>query len=104
MTDAPLPLLHRPRGSTELLEGSVKANVTLDMGVELALSRDGIHVDTAWHPAVWVGDPGTTRTARTTAVIELDDAYPEELYGLYARLDVANGETPVIHVGRVHLY
>lgn len=89
-----------PRGSTEYVEASVTADVTLNMGVELALTRGGTgHV---WIPATWQGDPGTTRTARTAAPVTFDDDYPQPSYTLYARL-TDTPEEPIIRVGTVYV-
>lgn len=93
-------LLSLPRATAEFLQGAIEASVTLDTeGVELALARDDVYT---WLPAVWIGNPGTTRTARTTSTVDLS-TYPEEQYGLYARV-TATPEVPVIYVGRVFLY
>ena len=96
------PLLSLPRTTHEYLEATIgPANVTLDTEtVELSLTHGD--ADHAWLPATWLGEPGTTRVARTTSPVDLS-SYDEEQYGLYVRV-TATPETPVIYVGRVRIY
>jgi hypothetical protein len=89
-----------PRGSTEYVEATVTIDVTLDMTVELALTRG--NNDHTWLPATWEGDPGTTRTARTTVPVTFDDDYPHTAYTLYARL-TDTPEEPIIRAGTIYI-
>lgn len=86
-----------PRGSVEYVEATVTADLTLDMTIELSLSRGNTHT---WLPATWQGAAGTTRVAQTTSPITFGDDYPYSSYSLYARLADAP-EAPIIYIGPV---
>jgi hypothetical protein len=98
--EVPVNPISIPRGSVEYVEATLVADVSLDMGVEIALGR-GSETKT-WLPAVWAGDSGTTRTARTASPVEFDDTYPRSAYSLYVRL-TDTPEEPITRVGTVYI-
>lgn len=89
-----------PRGSIEYIESTIPSDVPLTMGVEMSLTRGGS--DPVWLPAEWKGDPGTTRTARSSAPITFDDNYPHAAYTLSVRLS-DSPEIPIIRVGTIYI-
>lgn len=104
-----LPTNQIPVGSIDFVEATVTdANGSdLDMGVEIAITRDGALTHT-WLPAEWEGDPAATRNCRTASVVDtdlLDDADPTmsgTRYAVYVRLD--NGAAhPIVQVGWIVL-
>jgi hypothetical protein len=61
-----------PAGSIEYVVVTVTSDVTLGtQPVVLSLDK-GV----TWLPCTWVGDPGTTRKARTTDTVTFDPAMP----------------------------
>lgn len=68
MTTTTVDTVEVVTGSVDYLEATITANVDLSgMPVALALVVRG--QDPTWLTADWVGDPTTTGTARTSAVV-----------------------------------
>lgn len=59
-------------GSVVYIEATVTADVTLD-AQPVTLSVDG---GTTWLAAGWLGVAGTTRTARTSAAVNVASTFP----------------------------
>lgn len=96
----------RPAISLEYLEISITAALTLDaQTVEFAFQLDGDQTSPAgadWHAATWIGDEGTTRTARLLVgpggALVLEAGY----YNVWYRVD-ATPEIPARVAGRLEL-
>ena len=82
-----------PEGSVEYLFADVTADQTLDaQPVEIGVGRT---VDTAaWEAATWLGDAGTTRTAR----ILLDGTLEVGKHLVFVRV-TDNPEVPIVKAG-----
>lgn len=81
-----------PVGSSEYLKAPITADVELDAQT-VQLSKDG---GTSWLAAEWVGDAGTTRTARTSSPV----AWTRGTYHVYAKL-TDSPEVPIVKCGTV---
>jgi len=79
-------------GSVEFLKVEVTSTETLNT------QPVSIHFDGTEYPAEWVGDVGTTRLARTTNVVTIDQE--PGVYSLVAEWHDAS-ETPLIRGGYV---
>lgn len=90
-----------PYGSVEYVKAPITADVNLDMTVDLSIvPLGGPYV---WQAGTWLGDPGTTRTVRTTSPVEFSTAaYPSRYVAVHARL-TDTPEAPVIYCGRITL-
>lgn len=89
-----------PRGTTEFVKATVTSGgTTLDTQVvKIALSRSDDHT---WLDAHWIGDAGTTRSARTDSPVIFSDAgYPARSYGVFVKV-TDDPEVPIIHVGTI---
>lgn len=85
-------------GSIEYLTVTVTADVPLDaQPVAVSLDRG-----TTWLPCVWVGDPGTTRKARTTTPVTFDNAGAFRTPSVLVRV-TDNPEVPIIRAGSLHI-
>lgn len=101
MSGSPSSLeLEIPRGSVEYLRAKVKADVDLgSTGVALAIVR-GDETPT-WLPGTWVDTTGSTRVARTTAVVSFDaTSYPLNIYTVKVKL-TDSAEAPILHAYRL---
>lgn len=85
------------RGSTEYVEASITADVTLDTQT-VTLSVDG---GTTYVAATWQDSAGTTRTARTSSPVVVTTALPNAgVYTLLAKIVDAT-ETTIVHCGGI---
>lgn len=86
-----------PRGSVEFVSATATANVTLGTQVvKIAISRGDSHT---WLDAIWTGNSGTTRVARTNGPVTFDaTTYPASVYGVYVKV-TDDPEVPIIHAG-----
>lgn len=82
-------------GSEVYIETTITADVELDAQTVTISVDDG----TTWLTAAWQGDAGTTRTARTSSVVDIDTALPVKgIYAVKAKVDDGT-ETEVIRCG-----
>lgn len=85
------------RDTQEYVKAEVTADVSLTMGVDISISRGGVYV---WQPGTWLGSAGTTRTVRTTSLVNFTVAnFPKGVYTVHVRLN--DTEIPIIEVGRI---
>ena len=83
-----------PVGSVEYLYADVTGDVALEGPVEMGL---GVGADeVVWQEAQWVGDVGTSRSAR----LLLDGSLAVGTYYLFARV-TDSPEVPVLSCGKV---
>lgn len=79
------------RGTTEYLDIPVTSDVQLTDTVEVSFDDRA-----TWHPAFWIGSPGTTRTARL--LLGSSVALPQRSTNVYVRF-TDTIETPVLNAG-----
>lgn len=85
-------------GSVEYLTVTVTADVELvDQPIEISIDRGE-----TWLPAVWQGDPGTTRKARTVAPVAFDAPPASNMrpssHTVWVRV-TDNPEVPIVSAG-----
>ena len=82
-------------GSVEYLTVTVTADIELtDQPVEISVDRGA-----TWLPAVWTGDPGTTRKARTAEPYTFDRGDKRLVsHSVWVRI-TDNPEAPIVSAG-----
>lgn len=89
-----------PRGTEEFITATAVADRTLAaQTVEIAISRGDTHV---WLPAEWIGDPATTRKARTVDTVVFGDDYPRSTYEVFVRVS-DSPEVPIMRAGVIKI-
>jgi len=84
--------LRLPAGTVEYVNAPVTASVDLDTQA-VTISIDG---KTTWLPAGWIGDPGPTRTARTTTPVTWTAGY----HHVYVKV-TDSPEIPIMKAGKI---
>lgn len=87
-----MPDVNYPIGTVEYIKATVTCDVVLDTQT-VAISIDG---KTTWLPATWLGDPGTTRSLRTTSVHTFDTKLATR--SVYVKI-TDSPEIPIIKLG-----